>query len=325
MGPGDLEKALEGLKLPEDSNLLVGFDTSDDAGVYKINDDIALVQTLDFFTPIADDPYIFGQIAAANSLSDIYAMGAKPLTALNIVCFPSGTMDLSILKQIIKGGADKVQEAGASLLGGHSVNDAELKYGLSVTGIVHPNRFKTNKGGKPGDGIILTKPLGTGIFTTAIKGNIAGKEITDLVMKSMSTLNNVPSEIMMEVGANACTDVTGFGLVGHLLEMTGCSIGARIISDKVPIFPEVIELARKGILPGGAIKNRVYYKNSVISNVANFVVDVFNDPQTSGGLLIAVPPERIESILNKLETKGIEKAALIGHFTDSNPGKIEII
>jgi len=325
MGPGDLVRALEGLSQPEDPDLLVGLDLTDDAGVYKLADDLAIVQTVDFFTPIADDPYDFGMIAAANSLSDIYAMGGRPLTALNIVCFPSGKMDISVLKEILRGGAHKVNEAGAILLGGHSVDDSELKYGLSVTGVINPDKLITNRGGKAGDGIILTKPLGTGIITTAIKGSIAGKEITGMVIDLMCTLNSIPSEIMLEVGVDACTDVTGFGLIGHLLEMTGCELGAKVYSEEVPLLPEVERFAQMGILPGGAFKNRRYYTKSIISDVDTYKLDVLNDPQTSGGLLVAVPPDRIDLILSKLHSSGVSQASLIGYFTDEHKGKIEIL
>ncbi|MBU1627482.1 selenide, water dikinase SelD [bacterium] len=325
MGPGDLAKALKGLNLKDDPNLLVGIGSSDDAGVYKLSEEIAIVQTLDFFTPIADDPLTFGMIAAANSMSDVYAMGGKPLTAMNIVCFPSGKMDISILRNILKGGAQKVHEAGAFLLGGHSVNDSELKYGLSVTGIINPHKLVTNIGGKPGDGLILTKPLGSGIITTAIKKEIADNKITDLVIQLMCTLNNIASTVMTEIGVNACTDITGFGLIGHLLEMLRCEVGARIYADKIPILPKVLDFAEKGIMPGGTKKNRDYYTKLMITDVDTHIVDVLNDPQTSGGLLMAVPPDKVDLMLNKLTALGIIHASLIGHLTDHNKGKVEIL
>ncbi len=219
MGPGDLQEILADLPLETDPNLLVGRETSDDAGVYKLRDDLALIQTLDFFTPIVNDPYLFGQIAAVNALSDVYAMGGKPLTAMNIVCFPKKTLDKSVLKEILKGGLEKIHEAGALLVGGHSVDDVELKYGLSVTGIIHPDKVMTNAGARPGDQLILTKPIGTGIIATALKGKAASPEAEEAMIRVMVESNRIGAEVMQEVGAHVCTDITGFGLLGHALEM----------------------------------------------------------------------------------------------------------
>lgn len=283
--------------------------------MYKLRDDLAIVQTLDFFTPIVDDPYTFGQIAAANALSDVYAKGGRPLTAMNIVCFPIGSMDISILKAILAGGLDKLHEAGVTLVGGHSVDDAELKYGLSVTGVIHPHRVVLNSGAQAGDKIILTKPLGTGIISTALKGGVAGEAAVSRAVSSMATLNKRASELMMVAGVHACTDVTGFGLLGHACEMIeGTEVGMVINSRSVPVFPEAREFAQRGLIPGGLHRNRQYRQDMVeiSQQVPEYLADILFDPQTSGGLLMAVPALLAGALLGQLHRDGITEAAIIG-------------
>ena len=315
MPPGDLDNALCGLEFPTDSNVIVGLDRADDAGVYKVTDDLAIIQTVDFFTPIVDDPYWFGQIAAANALSDVYAMGGVPKTAMNLVAFPIKDMDISILRQIIQGGLDKMREAGVVLVGGHSVEDKELKYGLSVTGFVHPDQVLTKKDLKAGNRLILTKPLGTGIINTAIKGGLASQEIIETVTHLMATLNRDAAEIMKDYPVHACTDITGFGLLGHIAEMiidTGFSV--KLTSKTIPIIPETLEYAGMGLVPAGTYKNREFRECMVdfAPSVDRLVQDILFDPQTSGGLLICVDRESADELLEKLREKGMANAAIIG-------------
>jgi selenide,water dikinase len=316
---------LEGLKLINDPNLIVGIEDIDDAGVYKISDDLALIQTIDFFTPIVNDPYTFGQIAAANALSDVYAMGGIPLTAMNVVCFPIQSMDISVLKEILKGGLDKMREAKVTLVGGHSIEDAELKYGLSLTGTIHPEKVITNGGAKPGDKLILTKPLGTGIINTAIKAKMASDKSIANVTEVMVTLNKDASEMMQAVGVNSCTDITGFGFLGHACEMIQESgVGMVIHTSHIPILSEVEEYARKGLVPGGTHRNRKFRSPQVELDQALTpeTIDILFDPQTSGGLLIAVEKEKADELLNKLREGGIKEAAIIGDVTSEPLGKI---
>jgi len=293
----------------------VGLERADDAGVYKVTDEIAIIQTVDFFTPIVDDPYWFGQIAAANALSDVYAMGGVPRTAMNLVAFPAKDMDVSVLRRIIEGGLVKMGEAGVVLVGGHTVEDTELKYGLSVTGFIHPDRVLTKKNLRVGDRLILTKPLGTGIISTAIKGGLASKAIIDQVTESMATLNKNAAEVMEDFPVHACTDITGFGFLGHLAEMvvgSGCGVG--IAASSVPVFPETLEYGAMGLVPAGAYRNREFRLSMVdfASSVDRVLQDVLFDPQTSGGLLICVAPERAEDLLKALKAKGVQDAALVG-------------
>jgi selenide,water dikinase len=293
----------------------VGLERADDAGVYRLADDLAIVQTVDFFTPVVDDPYTFGQIAVANALSDVYAMGGRPLTAMNIVCFPSKTLDISVLRDILRGGIDKLHEAGVVLVGGHSVDDVELKYGLSVTGTVHPAKVLTKGGAKPGDQLVLTKPIGTGIINTAVKGGMAGERAAETVARSMATLNKAASEAMLEVGVNACTDITGFGLLGHACEMIqDGQIGLKIRSVSVPIFPETIALARMGMIPGGTYRNKDFRSGMVdlLAGVGDVMLDILFDPQTSGGLLISVGADKTGLLLTGLKEAGVPDAAVIG-------------
>ena len=300
---------------------------AEDAGVYKLSDDLAVIQTLDFFTPIVDDPYIFGQVAAANALSDVYAMGGKPLTAMNIVCFPVKTMDMSILREILTGGLAKLHEAGVTLVGGHSVEDKELKYGLSITGVAHPQKVILNTGARVGDRLILTKQLGTGIINTALKGGVADEVAVSKAVKCMVTLNGKASELMLTVDVHACTDVTGFGLLGHTCEMIeGTDVGMVIYSSQVPFFPEVKELSEMGMIPGGLHRNREFRISMVeISpEIPLFMVDVLFDPQTSGGLLISVPGAEAEPLLDRMHKEGIEEAAIIGEVVAEPKGRIVV-
>ena len=307
--------------------MIVGLKLADDAGIYKITDEIALVQTVDFFTPVADDPFVFGQIAAANALSDVYAMGGVPKTAMNIVCFPSKTMDLLILRKIIEGGLSKIKEAGVVLVGGHSVESKEIKYGLSVTGFVHPDRIFTKKNIKNGDSLILTKPIGSGIINTAVKGGIATEEDIKIVTKLMATLNKAAADVMNRFNIHACTDITGFGLIGHMSEMINeTESGFEISASAVPVIPGAEYFAQTGFLPEGAYKNREFYKNMVefMPDVDSVFSDIFFDPQTSGGLLISIDQNEADIFLADLIKNGVEMAAIIGKVTDSSKGKIII-
>jgi selenide,water dikinase len=309
---------MKALPLRRDPNLLVGIETSDDAGVYRLTDDIALVQTLDFFTPIVDDPFYFGQIAAANSLSDVYAMGGKPLTAMNIVCFPVGDMPGEVLTGILQGGLEKIHEAGAILVGGHSVDDKELKYGLSVTGTVHPDRILGNGGARPGDRIILTKPIGTGILATAVKGNLAGEEALKTLIHVTSMLNKKASEVASVYSPHACTDVTGFGLGGHLLEVARASgVEIALFHHEIPVIPEALEFGNMGLIPAGTYATRHFceHRVDVKDGLAPLVLDLIFDPQTSGGLAFSVPGDQADPCLKALKDAGIEEAAVIGDVT----------
>jgi selenide,water dikinase len=301
---------------------------AEDAGIFKLTPDLAIVQTVDFFTPIVDDPYDFGRIAAANSLSDVYAMGGKPITALNIVCFPKDMMDFSILRKVLEGGLNMMHEAGVILLGGHTVDDPELKYGLSVTGTIHPAKVIHNNGARPGDALILTKPLGTGIISTAIKGGKAGKEAIERIVKSMITLNKTASEVMMEAGVDACKDITGFGLLGHAGEMIeGTGLGLVINAAAVPTFPEAKEYYDMGLVPGGLGRNREFRKDMVDmdKSISEFSQDILYDPQTSGGLLIAVPKAKAPRLLKDLHEKGVKEAVVIGEVIEDKRGRIRVI
>jgi selenide,water dikinase len=317
------------MELPRetDPNLIVGQDTSEDAGVYRLSDDLALIQTLDFFTPIVNDPYDFGRIAAANALSDVYAMGGRPLTAMNIVCFPIGTMDKEILKEILRGGLEKIHEAGAVLAGGHSVDDVELKYGLSVTGLVSPDKVWTNGGAQPGDALILTKPLGTGILATAIKAGLISSEAEKQVIDVMVTLNNKAAEVMSTYSVHACTDITGFGLLGHALEMAQASkVTISIEVHKVPVLSDVLDHAGMGLVPAGSYANRNFCASHVreVGNIDPLYLDIIADAQTSGGLLIALAANEAEQALWDLKAAGLQEVALIGRVEDNSLGVIEL-
>lgn len=303
------------LPLERHPHLLVGTETADDAGVYQISDQMALVQTVDFITPIVDDPFLFGQIAATNALSDVYAMGGKPLTAMNIVGYPRRSLDISILTEILRGGLAKVHEAGAVLLGGHTVEDAELKYGLSVTGTVHPQRIVTNRGAREGDVLILTKPLGVGIISTANKAQMAEDRIFQGAVDSMVRLNGTASEGMAEYGVHACTDITGFGLLGHASGMAkGSGLSFRLFYPRIPILAGAREYAAQGMVPGGAYCNEEFFigEISISPKVPDPERIILFDPQTSGGLLMALPSSAGEEFLRRLKEKGIPEASLIG-------------
>lgn len=291
VGAGVLAQLLEGLQVRHDPNLLVGFDKSDDASVYRVSDDLALVQTVDFFPPIADDPYLFGQIAAANALSDVYAMGGEPKLALNLMCVPKD-MPQEAVRQILRGGYDKVYEAGCLITGGHSILDPEPKYGLAVTGFVRPDRVLTNSGARPGDALLLTKPLGVGVLTTANKGGVAEAADMDRAYRQMAALNRSARDIMVNYRVHGCTDVTGFGFLGHLLEMAqGSGVSVRVETANLAFLPGAEEFARMGVLPEGMYRNRHFAESQVDpGGVPLYLQDLLYDPQTSGGLLIAVDP-----------------------------------
>ena len=301
-------------KLRHDENLLVGLDTSDDAAVYKVSDDVAIIQTLDFFTPVVDDPYLFGQIAAANALSDIYAMGGTAKVAMNIVAFPN-CLSPSVLGDIMKGGADKVAESGALLIGGHSIQNDVPLYGLSVTGFVHPEKIQKNYGAKEGDILIITKQVGTGIVSTAAKVDMASKEAEEEAIKVMTTLNRLPKEIMDNYPVHACTDVTGFGLLGHGVEMAEPSeVSFELYADEIPYVTESMSLAEMGMIPEGAYKNKKYFDSKVdLSGVKEVYGDLLFDPQTSGGLLYAVEAKYGEEIIKALKGSSLAtEVAIIG-------------
>ena len=301
VGAGELRKLLGDLKVNYDENLLVGFDKSDDACVYKVSDDLCIVQTLDFFPPIADDPYTFGRIAATNALSDIYAMGAEPKTALNIMCVPK-SMSKEDVHLILKGGYDTVFEAGAVIAGGHSIYDDEPKYGLSVTGFAHPDKFYTNSGCKVGDKLIYTKPLGIGIITTAQKAEIASEESVNKAVEAMTFLNKSARDCMVKYDVHACTDVTGFSFIGHSLEMAqGSDTQIRIFTGNIDVIDGAYDFAKMGILPEGMYRNRSFSEPFVnCGDVELYVQDVLYDPQTSGGLLISVSTDDADSLLSEL-------------------------
>ncbi len=310
-----------------DPNLLVGVDTADDAAVYKLNDETALVQTVDFFPPVVDDAFSFGAIAAANAFSDVYAMGGRPLLALNIVGFP---VDLpkEILGHVLRGGAAKAQEAGVLVIGGHTVDDAEPKYGMAVTGTVKPGKQITNAGARPGDALVLTKPIGTGIITTAGKREQASADVLDNAIAVMSTLNRAASEAMVEVGGNACVDVTGFGLIGHLLGMLSASNASAELSFKdVPLLDGAESLALEGLVPGGTQRNRNAAETSVewASELQEYEKLLLCDAQTSGGLLIAVSQDRKDALLAELERRGVSAASVVGRITDGSSGSVRVL
>ena len=328
IGPGDLSNFLCGFDLPQSPDLLVGIEEPDDAGVYRLTDDIAIVQTMDFFTPVVDDPFTFGQIAACNALSDVYAMGGKPVTAMNIFCFPANKMPHNIAKEIIAGGLDMIKKADCLLVGGHSVMDDEIKYGLSVTGVIHPDKVLTKKAVKAGDIIILTKPLGTGVISTAIKAGMATNESQEQAIKSMTTLNKVGFDISQKFDIKACTDVTGFGLIGHLRECLRFSdFGALINTKKIPFFEGVYDYAQIGLQPVGLYRNRDFYMPYVerCDNLDDLMYNLVFDPQTSGGLLLFVNPSDSEAVLEMLKTSGLESASIIGEITAENVGKIKLV
>ena len=321
VGAGVLAQLLEGLKVHRDPRLLVGFDKSDDASVYQISEDLALVQTVDFFPPIADDPYLFGQIAATNALSDVYAMGGEPKLALNLLCIPE-SMPKEAVHQLLRGGYDKVYEAGAIITGGHSILDPEPKYGLAVTGFVHPEKMLTNSGAKPGDVLLLTKPIGIGVLPTGAKAELTTPEAMELAYRLMTTLNKSARDAMIRYRVHACTDVTGFGLLGHAFEMAqGSDVRLDLEVDGVDLIPEALELARMGILPAGMYRNRHFAEAGVDAGDVELArQDLLYDPQTAGGLLISVAAEDAPALLRDLQG-AVPSAQRIGTVAEYAGGK----
>jgi selenide,water dikinase len=323
----DLKKVLAGLPEISDPRVLVSSNTCDDAGVYQMDGDLALVQTVDVFTPNVDDAYTFGQIAAANSLSDVYAMGGKPLTALSVIGFPIEKLSHKVMSQIIRGGIDKMSEAGVTVIGGHSINDQDIKFGFAVTGTVHPSKMVTNNKARPGDVFILTKPLGVGVISFAKQMDRASESAMASISQSMAALNRVPSELMVEVGASAATDVTGFGLLGHLSEMVSQSgVTVEVYADRVPVFDEALACIRQQLISGAIERNREYASQyvRVAEDVSEEMEYLLYDPQTSGGLLVAVEEEKAASFVALLKEKGVEDAAIVGRVTAKSEGKIMV-
>ena len=317
MGAGTLAKMLEGFKAHSDPRLIVGYDKSDDASVYILDDHTALIQTTDFFPPIVDDPYLYGKIAATNAFSDVYAMGGEPKLALNIMCAAEG-MDDKTIREILRGGYDAAYDAGAIITGGHTIKGAEPIYGLAVSGFVHPQKVLTNSNAKPGDVLVLTKPLGVGIITTGAKADMVEQNVMDRIHDQMATLNKTARDIMVQYSVHSCTDVTGFALLGHGFEMaqgSNCTIHIQV--EKVPYHSEALELASMGLIPAGAYRNREYAQSGVQvrGNISLAMQDILYDPQTSGGLLFAIPADEAEACLSELQ-KTIPNAAIIGYVTE---------
>ena len=321
VGAGVLAELLDDIKIRRDPNLLVGFDKSDDASVYRVSEDLALVQTVDFFPPIADDPYLYGQIAATNALSDVYAMGGEPKTALNIMCVPEN-MPKEVVHEILRGGYDKVYEAGAIITGGHSIYDDEPKYGLAVTGFVDPRKILTNAAAQPGDVLLLTKPIGIGILTSAMKAELCDEETKCAAYQLMSTLNKTARDVMLQYRVHSCTDVTGFGLLGHSYEMAqGSDVEMTLDTKAVDFIPQALAFARMGILPAGMYRNRTYAEQAVDGGTVELAVqDMLYDPQTSGGLLIAVDPADADALFADLRGK-VPSAQRIGTVSEYRGGK----
>lgn len=319
IGPGVLAEVVGRLPSAVDENLMVGVETADDAAVYRVSDEVALIQTVDFFPPMVDDPYTFGQIAAANALSDVYAMGGEPRLALNVVAFPN-CLGAEVLGEILAGGASKVQEAGAVLAGGHSINDEEPKYGLCVSGFVHPDRIWKNGGAQAGDVLLLTKPLGVGLINTAVKAGMASAEAEKRAVESMSCLNKIAMEVLREAEVHSCTDVTGFGLTGHALETARASKASLVIeTKKLEVLPDALFYASMGLVPEGTYRNKEFNKKDVRieEQVDEALEDLVFDPQTSGGLLVSLPGRDAETVLRKLEQVGYPlKAGIVGFVTD---------
>ena len=323
LGAGTLAKMLEGFKSHSDPRLIVGYDKSDDASVYVLDDNTALIQTTDFFPPIVDDPYLYGKIAATNALSDVYAMGGEPKLALNILCAAEGMTDETI-RQILRGGYDAAYDAGAIITGGHTIKGAEPIYGLAVSGFVHPQKVLTNSNAKPGDVLILTKPLGVGIITTGAQADMVAEDVMDRIYTQMATLNKAARDIMVEYHVHSCTDVTGFALMGHSFEIaqgSNCTIHIQV--DNVPYHPEALELAAMGLVPAGAYRNREYTQAGVAirGNIPLAMEDILYDPQTSGGLLFTIPAQEASACLAELK-QAIPYAAIIGYVTEKEDSYI---
>ena len=318
MGAGTLAKMLEGFKSHSDERLIVGYDKSDDASVYKLSDELALVQTTDFFPPIVDDPFLFGQIAATNALSDVYAMGGEPKLALNILCLKD-SMDSEIVQEILRGGYSKAYEADTIITGGHTIHGAEPLYGLSVSGFVHPQKVLTNSGARPGDVLILTKPLGIGILTTAAKADLVDEALLNRIYTQMTFLNKTAAHIMKKYAVHSCTDVTGFSLMGHSFEMAqGSDCSIHIDVSNVPYHKEAYEFAEMGFIPAGAYRNRQFAEKGVYApkNISRAMQDIMYDPQTSGGLLIAVAEKDAAKLHHELVESGIQ-ASIVGYVTEA--------
>lgn len=307
--------------------MLVGFDTADDAGVYRLTPDLAIVQTVDVFPPVLDDPYWYGAVVCANSLSDVYAMGATPITILNILAFSDKTVPPEAAAEILRGGSDKAQEAGVPIVGGHSLRDVEPKYGMCVTGVVHPDKVVTNAGARPGDLLVLTKPLGSGIITTAAKFDQTDAETVDAVTRVMAALNKTAAEVMVRIGVNAATDITGFGLMGHLLEMLKASQAAATVHwRKVPMLEAALDLAARGIAPGGTFSNQGnVLPHTDWGSTPMHVNVVLCDAQTSGGLLMAVPPGKADALIEELKRAGVADASIIGQVEDGPAGAMRVV
>ena len=323
MGAGTLAKMLEGFKSHSDSRLIVGYDKSDDASVFVIDENTALIQTTDFFPPIVDNPYLYGKIAATNALSDVYAMGGEPKLALNIMCAAEGMSDDTI-REILRGGYDAAYDAGAIITGGHTIKGAEPIYGLAVSGFVHPEKVLTNSNARPGDVLILTKPLGVGIITTGAKADMTKDTLMERIYTQMATLNKAARDVMVQYNVHSCTDVTGFGLLGHSYEMAqGSSCSVHIQVDKVPYHPEALELAAMGLIPAGAYRNREYAEKGVAASksIPLALQDILYDPQTSGGLLFALPREEADRCLEHMR-KTVPAAAIVGYISEKEDSSI---
>jgi selenide, water dikinase len=329
MAPGDLDRAICGMDLPYDPNVLTGIGGSEDAGVYRLDDDKALIQTIDFFTPIVDDPFIFGKAAAANALSDVYAMGGRPLTAMNVVCFPIKKLGIEPLRDILRGGLEILKEADTALVGGHSVEDDEPKYGLAVSGLVHPDKVMTNSALRPGDAIVLTKAVGTGVLATAIKGGLASSDWFDAMVRSICTINRKAAEVGARFNVRCCTDVTGFGLAGHMAEVARAShCKIRIHSGDVPLLDGALEAASMGLVPAGAYSNREFFGSwaKVAPGLTDELRDLMFDPQTSGGLLLGIPAAHAKELVSALTGEGVTLAAVIGEAVEPcAEGMVEIV
>ena len=314
--------------MSSDPNLLVGISTGDDAGVYRLRDDLAIVSTVDFFTPVVDDPFTYGQIAAANALSDVYAMGGRPITALNLVCWPQTGLPREMLAEILRGGSAKAKEAGALVVGGHSVADEEVKYGMAVTGVIDPKRVIRNVGAQVGDALVLTKALGTGVVLTAFKRDRLSPEHYDAAVKMMLQLNARASEVMLKYQVHAATDVTGFGLVGHASKMADGS-GVTIVFEEsdFPLLPGALECCREGLIPGGGTRNREFFgaRTKISEEVCDEMITIAFDPQTSGGLLMAVPNEQALALVSELHSEGIYDSSIVGRVVEATGFAIELV
>ena len=326
MGPGVLSHVLS--KLPKckyDPDLLIGFDSADDAAVYKVSDDIGVIQTVDFFPPMVEDPYTFGKIAATNALSDVYAMGGEVKTAMNIVCFPQ-SWDINMLGEILRGGSEKVIEAGGVLVGGHSINDVDVKYGLSVMGVVHPDKIYANNGGHPGDMLIITKRLGVGIISTAHRVGEATQEAMDAAIDSMTSLNKYAAECCKKYDIHGCTDITGFGFLGHLHEMVDGKLSCKVYADQLPVFPEALEYADEFLLTAVAQQNRNHVGRHVQfdEDISFAMQEVMFDPQSSGGLLIVLPADQAESLLADIQALGVP-SAIVGEMIEPDKKEIYVV